>query len=197
MYLPFALFIFGLFVYFGIRSIIDFQRGLLAEDDPSKIPVVSRDRASLQRILSLLAGLIYCLMLSMMLSVALDRPFATMMLLVVCGTIVLSLILGFLSVRFIRDGRRVGQFSLSSWMLVILAAAIFLVPIGALFRSIDNDPPLPLQQWLLIVVFALTCVAASLFLLVFLADAVVWVFLCATRWICLHIRHKNGPQKKE
>lgn len=187
----FAASLIGLVLYIGWRSMVEFQRGIMAGREIAASTAAPSRHFTLRRLISLLFGIGYFVLVSWFLSVALQTRLWLMLILVSCGVATLIGIISTFARKFAQGNRLAGQVTLPDIAMLFTAIAIYLWPIAVIVRAAGDDAPTSLLQRLVITAIVITIFAITTVVLVFLTDAMGWMIGGALK--CLQFRHRHRP----
>jgi uncharacterized membrane protein (DUF373 family) len=170
----------GVILYHGVRSILAFQQGLLTAKSEKAERTSGKPT---QRVTWLFVGALWLMLLARLLSFAFELNFFLMLLLTIGGAVTLVLVVLVVAQDFESRGCRVGQLSVLSLLLIPVGVSIFLAPIAAVIRKIQDQGEIDWFATLVMCAFAFIIVGISCVVLLAVMDALFCYGIRITRWI--------------
>ncbi len=152
-------------------------------------------REFVRHLCSLLLGVGYVFVITVIANDATKEPFALCLLIVTLGFVAQMVVTSLLALQFIRSGRQEGQFSITTIMLVTFAMAIYFAAIGVLFktaRTIGGGPTLQ-KLFGLLVLGTIFVVFSSSIVLLFTRSLVLASVVC----LRMYRKSRVGERRQE
>ena len=141
------------------------------------------------RVAALLVGVLYISVIAGGFSDATKTPYARSLLLVCIASWVIMVVMVVFSVKAYKQQGPVRQFRLSSLFLLMIPVAIYS---AALRPTLANMPAgVPVAGWVIAIVACLVFVLISTIVLLWLADALMWLAVLAVR-IARYVRQSDS-----
>jgi hypothetical protein len=134
------------------------------------------------RLTALLVGPVYLLLLSSVFSSVTQTPYAVTLGLTLLGASVIMVVLAIFGVKVFRHPGSLVQFTLSTVLLILIPLSIYLAALRWLFQDLPIGK-IHVTGWLLVTATAMVFIAVSTAVLIWFAEAIVWLALIVLRTV--------------